>query len=896
MTTPSPSSISESLDCRDDRRRRAVRRRDWNGLDYLEVSDDQRTLTVYFLGVAPKGLTAENVRITGGRRIRDIQVVEATTCPPQDEERDNCIVVRVDRPGDFSTYTLCLVDLPDELRIDPRYRCLDFSFKVACPSDQDCAAPAVCPPEDRPEPEINYLAKDYQSFRQLMLDRLSVVMPDWTDHLAPDLGTALVEVLAYVGDHLSYYQDAVATEAYLQTARKRISVRRHARLVDYRMHEGCNARALLHLHASTDVTLPAAGLAFLTGFPGAPDADDRLLTWDDLSGIPASRYEVFEPVRAVTGDTLSVQRAQNEISIYTWGDAECCLLRGATTATLVDGPPLSDEELHDPPEERDDSAAETHDSPEEMSSGSSPSDRGAHDPVDRRRVLHLRAGDLLIFEEVIGPETGNPADADPAHRHAVRLTRVEKTVDPLTRRPLLEVTWADADALPFPLCLSTVGPPPDCDLLTNVSVARGNVVLVDHGRTRDPESLGCVPEAVVEETCLGEDRPPDVVRQPGRFRPRLNAGPLTFAAPVAASTAAADMLQQDPREALPALRLHSAPDADCLRDAASRSDHGGEVVQPGPSTGRTNWRARRDLLASGEDDFDFVVEVDEDGRPHLRFGDGDLGREPVVGTVFAARYRTGNGADGNVGAGSITLAVTNDLRAGVTLSPQNPLPARGGTPPEPVEEVKQFAPHAFRRKIVRAVTAADYAHLATQHPAIQGAAAELRWNGSWTEARVAVDPLGRTDVPASLLDEITAYLFPYRRIGHDLDVRPAEYVFVDLALDVCVAPAFLRGHVRAALRDRFSTRRLPDGSLGFFHPDALTFGDSLSLSRIVAAAQAVTGVESVRVTRLERLFRSPNGELAAGKLPIGALEVPRLDNDPSFPEHGRIQLDLRGGR
>ena len=69
-------------------------------------------------------------------------------------------------------------------------------------------------------------------------------MPDWQETHAPDLGVALVELLAYAGDYLSYYQDAVATEAYLGTARQRISVRRHARLVDYRMHEGCNARAL----------------------------------------------------------------------------------------------------------------------------------------------------------------------------------------------------------------------------------------------------------------------------------------------------------------------------------------------------------------------------------------------------------------------------------------------------------------------------------------------------------------------------------------------------------------------------------------------------------------------------------------------------------------------------
>src|SRR2546427_6685807 len=46
------------------------------------------------------------------------------------------------------------------------------------------------------------------------------------------------ELLAYVGDYLSYQQDAVATEAYLGTARRRVSVRRHARLVDYLVHDG----------------------------------------------------------------------------------------------------------------------------------------------------------------------------------------------------------------------------------------------------------------------------------------------------------------------------------------------------------------------------------------------------------------------------------------------------------------------------------------------------------------------------------------------------------------------------------------------------------------------------------------------------------------------------------
>ncbi len=33
----------------------------------------------------------------------------------------------------------------------------------------------------------------------------------------------------------------------LGTARRRVSVRRHARLVDYFMHEGCNARMWVHI-------------------------------------------------------------------------------------------------------------------------------------------------------------------------------------------------------------------------------------------------------------------------------------------------------------------------------------------------------------------------------------------------------------------------------------------------------------------------------------------------------------------------------------------------------------------------------------------------------------------------------------------------------------------------
>ena len=94
-----------------------------------------------------------------------------------------------------------------------------------------------------------------------MLDRLSVTMPKWKERSPADIGVMLVELLAYEADYLSYHQDAVATEAYLGTARKRISVRRHARLLDYYLHDGCNAR--------TWVTLSVAPEGDGTVLPGA---------------------------------------------------------------------------------------------------------------------------------------------------------------------------------------------------------------------------------------------------------------------------------------------------------------------------------------------------------------------------------------------------------------------------------------------------------------------------------------------------------------------------------------------------------------------------------------------------------------------------------------------------
>ena len=245
-----------------------------NGIDYLEVLDHdaptqeerQRKLFVHFINdLTDLSLNESNIQIDGGERIRKITALKVTVGTASDA---NVLTVDLDKYGDYSIYTLRLVqdranNLERPRKIDPLFAEIDFSFKVECPTDFDCQPACACPPVEREEPEINYLAKDYDSFRRLMLDRMTLLMPQWRERSAADLGVVVVEALAYVGDHLSYQQDAIGTEAYLGTARRRISVRRHALMVDYPMHDGCNARGWVQIQVNNDVPHVAAHTGLL---------------------------------------------------------------------------------------------------------------------------------------------------------------------------------------------------------------------------------------------------------------------------------------------------------------------------------------------------------------------------------------------------------------------------------------------------------------------------------------------------------------------------------------------------------------------------------------------------------------------------------------------------------
>jgi len=821
-----------------------------NGIDFLEVLDQdapseqlrQRLIDLVFLkpdgvldGDGDPLLGPANIVIEGGTRIRGIDVtgVEAGADA-------RTLRLTLDRAGDFSRYVLRLRsgagndDPPGNM--DPVLSGLAFSFKADCPTDFDCAPSEGVAASPDPSPALDYLVKDYESFRRLMLDRMAVILPAWTERSPADLGVTLVEVLAYAADMASYYQDAVATEAYLPRARRRESVRRHARLLGYPAGEGTNARVWIAINAAQDAGQPDA-----PALPKGTVLLTRPRRQEDAAGLgPAIRpdpalYRELLNAGAIVFETMedlaAIRQARNRIAFHSWGGADCCLPAGTTVAHLVG------------------TAAE----------------------------LGLSKGEVLILEEQT-PRGGTADDPpDPAHRQAVRLAEDPiARIDPLDDTPVLEVRWHAADALAFPLNLAGAGARPG-------AIARGNVVLADHGRTLDFRFANSNPEPMVNASLHADLKgqsglDPETVPPGGVYRPCLGAGPVTQA------------VRYDPRSA------RERPATDALIQ-----DVGAAVPQLTLWDGGEIWSARGDLLGSGRYAPEFVVETANDGTASVRFGDGRFGKRPAAGAGFLARLRVGNGPDGLIGADAIGHLLTDDpdVIGGVT----NPLPALGGAAPERLTTIKINAPRAFRRQR-RAVTAADYAGFAEAHSDVQRATAERRWTGSWHTMFLAVDPVGGRVVDAPFEADLRAHLEPVRLAGHDLEIEPPAYVPLDIALAVCVARGHYAADVARALLDAFGADRRADGAHGFFHPDNFTFGTPVRLSRMIAEAMALPGVQWIGL-RLEGIegegrFRRLHDQSVdygdAGVIPIGAREVARLDNDPNAPENGRLRFLMEGGR
>lgn len=286
-----------------------------NGIDFVEVTADAPLdLVVHFVNANQVKGAAIHAKVEGGDSVPAVELAHIAASDWQhDGEGRPLLILHALYSGDFAQYTLTL----DTPKLDIYYRSAKFSFKAFCPSDFDCAPPPhECPPDDTPLPPIDYLAKDFASFRRALSDFSAQRYPNWQERSEADFGMMFLEALSALGDDLSYQQDRIAAEATLSTATERRSIVRHARLVDYTPGPATSAKTWLV--CAVGATALPAGIEVYARNP-------------DGSTVP---FEIGEGLRDTTNYAVN-PLWNNPIAPYWLDDSERCLFQGATQMWLT---------------------------------------------------------------------------------------------------------------------------------------------------------------------------------------------------------------------------------------------------------------------------------------------------------------------------------------------------------------------------------------------------------------------------------------------------------------------------------------------------------------------------------------------------------------------------------
>jgi hypothetical protein len=339
------------------------------------------------------------------------------------------LTVRVAPIGDYSTYELAVSfqnGMGDNL-IDPLFAVIAFKFRPGC-FNLNCAPTWQKGREPVAKPVIDYLAKDFDSFKHVLINAMRDRVPGWEPTSEVDLDQVIIDLLAADGDFLSDFQDRVVQERYWGLARKRVSLARHARLMDYHIHQGNQANTELIATVASEQIL-AEGFGVWSG-----------ARWQDNGA------QVFT--------TAQAQRCHpwlNSISFFTWGDALASIDAGATYADLVLPAPLN------------------------------PGNEGEADQF--RDIFRREEVAYLIIEERLNPETGTENGRDMNKRQKLMLLpgddAAETRFDPFSNQHYVRIHWQPDDRLYQRYCVVTrcQGTP-----VTDVTQLFGNIVQVQHGR------------------------------------------------------------------------------------------------------------------------------------------------------------------------------------------------------------------------------------------------------------------------------------------------------------------------------------------------------------------------------------------------------------------------------
>jgi predicted phage baseplate assembly protein len=285
----------------------------------------------------------------------------------------------------------------------------------------------------------------------------------------------------------------------------------------------------------------------------------------------------------------------------------------------------------------------------------------------------------------------------------------------------------------------------------------------------------------------------------------------------------------------------------------------GETVRVIDIDGASDWTEVADFTDSGHHDRHFVLDSSTGVvtfGPRVRYPDGTVvqrGAVPRDGAeILMTKYRHGGGADGNVGAGTLTVMATT---VPFVERVSNLRPATGGVDAESIEDAKTRGPMTIRSG-QRAVTAGDFERL-TKEASIEVARARcLAASQRGGPVRVLVVPQVRSAPETHKLDDyalsdpllrqIQGHLDERRLVGSAVEVGTPYYQGVSVAALMRAAPGRPATLVRQRAIDalaRFLNPLTggPDGEGWPFDADLNT----ATLSQLLESIEGVDRVDEV---------------------------------------------------
>jgi hypothetical protein len=359
----------------------------------------------------------------------------------QQTDSDTVLLLTVIPIGDYSTYRLTVSfqwTLEEEERdvIDPVFNTVDFKFRPAC-FNIDCTSKPAELPKPIDTPIIDYLAKDYDSFKHIMINAMMEKVPHWQPTSEADLDQVLIDLFSAAADELSDYQDRVMNEAYLSTARNRISIARHARLMDYHIHQGNQASTWLALELVDNESFELSD-----GFKVRKSRTNGYNSGNNTGSDSDDNRHLF-----ISKNKRSLHYLLNRMELYTWSSSTPALAKDSTSADLK----IS--------QNGDKTDADT-----------------ITDLIQSGKVTHL------LIQENLNPASGRTSGVNPAKRQLLKLLPgpegAQTRCDPLEESHYVRVNWEDSDKLKHNYCFTI-----DCPdgKKENISFFNGNLVQVFHG-------------------------------------------------------------------------------------------------------------------------------------------------------------------------------------------------------------------------------------------------------------------------------------------------------------------------------------------------------------------------------------------------------------------------------